>query len=128
MPGRSNTYSPFLSKTSSLAFEDVERGNTHEFEDQYEITETEIIEFGKRSKPWVQHIDAEVSDESEYVERLTAGTLLICGMGLRLLYDAVLADASAVDTVAVEDAGVSIKSTQATRAEFGQELSISRNS
>lgn len=42
--------------------------------------------------------------ESEYVEHLTAGTLHICGMGLRLFYDEFLAESEALDTVAVDDA------------------------
>lgn len=87
-----------------LAFEDIEVGETYECDDRYEVTETEIVEFGKRYEPWVHHVDPAVAHESGYVERLTAGTLHLCAMGLRLLDDGVLADSDAVDTVAVDDA------------------------
>lgn len=84
--------------------EDVEVGETYEPDERYDVTETEIVEFGERFEPWVQHVDAAAAHESEYVEQLTAGTLHVCAMGARLLHDTVLADLHALDTVAVEDA------------------------
>lgn len=84
--------------------ENVEVGETFEPDERYDVTEPEIVEFGERFEPWVQHVDAEAAHESEYVEQLTAGTLHICAMGVRLLHDTVLADMHALDTVAVDDA------------------------
>lgn len=83
-------------------FEGWTVGDSHEFDDRYEVTEAEIVGFGERYEPWVHHVDPDAADESEYVYQLTAGTLHVCAMGLRLLYDAVLADSRALDTVAVE--------------------------
>lgn len=85
-------------------FEGWAVGEPHEFDERYEVTEAEIIDFGERYEPWVQHVDPDAADESEYVYQLTAGTLHVCAIGLRLLYDTALADSSALDTVAVERA------------------------
>lgn len=86
------------------SFGDFEVGEVREFDERYELTESEIVDFGERYEPWIHHVDPERAAESEYVRRLTAGTLNVCAVGSRLLYDAVLADSSALDTVAVERA------------------------
>lgn len=85
-------------------YEDVELGEVTEFDDHYEVTQEEIIEFGTKYEPWIQHVDPTTANESAYVRQLTAGTFHICAMGLRCLYDALLEGSGAVDTVAVRDA------------------------
>jgi acyl dehydratase len=96
IPGR--TLKSLVALWSSIGwpyFKDVKIGQTREIDERYDVTKSEIIEFAERYEPWVQHVDAEAAHESEYVERLTAGTLHLCVVGLRLLYDTVLADSHA---------------------------------
>lgn len=85
-------------------FEAVEIGVEHELEPRWDVTAADIAAFGRQYEPWIQHVDADAAAESRYVRQLTAGTLHIVAIGLRLLYDGLLTDSGAVDTVAVEDA------------------------
>lgn len=85
-------------------FEAVEIGVEHDLAPRWDVTAADITAFGRQYEPWIQHVDPEAAGESKYVNRLTAGTFHIVAIGLRLLYDGLLADSGAVDTVAVADA------------------------
>lgn len=84
-------------------YEDVDLGRRLTFEERHDLTEAEIVAFGERFEPWVHHVDPDRADESDYVHRLTAGTLHVAAAGVRLFHDAYLADSGALDLVGVTD-------------------------
>lgn len=86
------------------SFEAVEVGTAVSIPGRHKVTAEGIIGFGERWEPWIHHVDDDAADDSRYVRRLTASTLHLAAVGLRLLHDGLLADSAAVDTVGIERA------------------------
>ena len=81
-------------------WEDFEVDTVEEF-GAYEVTEAEIIEFGRAYDPLPFHVDPEAAKDGPY-GALTAPGLLTCSIFMRLLVDHVLSDAASMGSPGVD--------------------------
>ena len=81
-------------------WEDFEAGTVERF-GAYEVTEAEIIEFGKAFDPLPFHVDPQAAQDGPY-GGLTAPGLLVCSIFMRLLVDNVLSEAASRGSPGVE--------------------------
>lgn len=83
-------------------FEDVSVGDEFALEGRYEVTEEEILEFGRRWDPQPFHTDPEAAADSIF-GGLVASGWHTCAMAMRLLADGFLAESGARGAVGVDD-------------------------
>lgn len=81
-------------------WEDFEVDRVEEF-GAYEVTEAEIIEFGRAYDPLPFHVDPEAAKHGPY-GALTAPGLLTCAIFMRLIVDHVLSDAASLGSPGVD--------------------------
>lgn len=83
-------------------FEDIEVGDVYELDGTYEVTEEEIVEFGRRWDPLPFHLDPEAAEESMF-DGLVASGWHVCSMASRVIVDEFTRGTGSKGAVGLED-------------------------